>query len=36
MLCSRDYLKDVVAEMKRVHPYEEVAFDIYPLEDLEN
>ncbi len=24
-------LNNVIAEMKKVHPYEEVAFDVYPL-----
>lgn len=27
-------LGDVIAAMKRVHPYEEVAYDIYALENL--
>ena len=31
--CHRDVLKDVIAAIKRVHPYEEIALDIYPLED---
>lgn len=26
-------LKDVIEKMKAVHPYEEVAFDVYPLEN---
>jgi len=30
---GRDRLERVIAAMKSVHPYEEVAFDIYPLED---
>lgn len=29
--CARDKARAVIAAMKRVHPYEEVAFDIYPL-----
>ena len=33
-VCSRANLKNVINEMKKVHPYEEVAFDIYPLEDI--
>ena len=24
-------LKNIIAEMKRIHPYEEVAYDVYPL-----
>lgn len=34
LLCSRDCLNNVIMEMKRVHPYEEVAYDIYLLENL--
>ena len=30
----RKILKKVIEKVKAVHPYEEVAFDIYPLEDL--
>lgn len=30
-VCEKDRLEDVVAAIKKVHPYEEVAFDIYPL-----
>lgn len=29
--CERAKAKEVIAAMKKVHPYEEVAFDIYPL-----
>ncbi len=35
VLIPREILKEIVEKMKSVHPYEEVAFDIYPLEDLE-
>lgn len=31
MLVPSERLEDVVREMKRVHPYEEVAYDVYPL-----
>ncbi|MFA6422157.1 MAG: YqfO family protein [Candidatus Buchananbacteria bacterium] len=34
VVCSRDILNDVISAMKKVHPYEEVAFDIYPLEEV--
>lgn len=34
VICRRRALKDVLAAIKRVHPYEEVALDVYPLEDL--
>jgi hypothetical protein len=30
----RNLVKDVVAAIKKVHPYEEIALDIYPLEEL--
>jgi hypothetical protein len=29
--CERDKAKGAIEAMKKVHPYEEVAFDIYPL-----
>lgn len=34
VVCDRDLLKQVVAAIKSVHPYEEVALDIYPLEEI--
>lgn len=34
VVVPRGILKDVVEKMKAAHPYEEVAFDIYPLENL--
>lgn len=34
VIVPREILKDVIEKMKSVHPYEEVAFDIYALEDL--
>jgi hypothetical protein len=30
-VCQRDKAKAVIAAMRKAHPYEEVAFDIYPL-----
>ncbi|MCX6758522.1 MAG: hypothetical protein NTX14_02340 [Candidatus Nealsonbacteria bacterium] len=33
VVCGRDILAKVVAAVKIVHPYEEVALDIYPLEE---
>jgi len=30
-VCERAKAKEVIKAMKKVHPYEEVAFDIYPL-----
>ena len=32
-LCDHSKAKAVVEAMRKVHPYEEVAFDIYPLID---
>jgi hypothetical protein len=32
VLVSRAILESVIEKVKLVHPYEEVAFDIYPLE----
>ena len=34
VVVSRTILKRVIMKMKNVHPYEEVAFDVYPLENL--
>lgn len=34
MVCPRDLLKTVINAIKKVHPYEEVALDIYPLEEI--
>lgn len=30
--CARDLAAEVIAVIKKVHPYEEVALDVYPLE----
>lgn len=32
--CPREILKTVIAEIKKVHPYEEIAMDVYPLENI--
>lgn len=32
-IVPREILENVIEKVKSVHPYEEVAFDIYPLED---
>lgn len=34
VVVPREILKEVVKKMKEVHPYEEVAFEIYPLEEI--
>jgi hypothetical protein len=31
MICSESHLKQVLAAIRRVHPYEEPAIDVYPL-----
>ncbi|EJD49052.1 hypothetical protein AURDEDRAFT_60348, partial [Auricularia subglabra TFB-10046 SS5] len=31
---ERDTVKTVIEELKKAHPYEEVAYDVYKLEDL--
>ncbi len=33
-VCSREKLNGVIKVIKEVHPYEEVAFDVYPLENI--
>lgn len=30
-VCEKEKAKEVIASIRKVHPYEEVAFDIYPL-----
>ena len=30
--CSRELVVEVITAIKQVHPYEEVALDVYPLE----
>ena len=34
VICPREILSSVITAMKKAHPYEEIAFDIYPLEDI--
>lgn len=34
VVVERALLETVIATMKEAHPYEEVAFDVYPLEDF--
>ncbi|MDH4330540.1 MAG: hypothetical protein OEV93_03235 [Candidatus Moranbacteria bacterium] len=33
VVVPRDILKSVIEAMKKVHPYEEIAFDVYPIEN---
>ena len=35
-ICPKNKAKGIINEIKKVHPYEEVAFDIYPLINEEN
>jgi len=34
VICGRDKLADVIKAIKSVHPYEEVALDIFALEEM--
>lgn len=34
MTCDADVIEEVVTAMKRVHPYDEVAYDVFELTDL--
>lgn len=34
VVVPREILKEIIEKVKAVHPYEEVAFDIYPLETI--
>jgi hypothetical protein len=34
MVCESSLLQQVIAAIKAVHPYEEVALDVYPLENI--
>ena len=31
-ICSRDTVERVIQAIKNVHPYEEIALDVYPIE----
>ncbi len=34
VVLPREILKEVIEKIKAVHPYEEVALDVYPLENI--
>jgi len=34
--CEKSQVKEIVAAIKKVHPYEEIAMDIYPVLTLED
>lgn len=33
-ICAREKLQEVIDAIKKVHPYDEIAMDIYPLENI--
>lgn len=33
-VCSREKLQEVITAIKEIHPYDEVALDVYPLENI--
>ena len=33
-ICSREKVQEVIDAIKKVHPYDEVALDVYPLENI--
>lgn len=33
-ICPREKLESVITAIKKVHPYDEVALDVYPLENI--
>jgi hypothetical protein len=33
-VCPREKIQDVIGAIKKVHPYEEVALDVYSLENI--
>lgn len=35
VVCEKKKVKEVVKAIKRVHPYEEVALDVYPLLEID-
>lgn len=34
VVCERDKVTNVIKAIKEVHPYEEIALDIYPMEEV--
>ncbi len=34
IVCDRDILSSVIDAINKVHPYEETALDVYPLEEI--
>lgn len=33
-ICPKELLPQVIEAIKKVHPYEEIAYDVYPLENF--
>ena len=33
-VCSREKLQEVIKAIKEIHPYDEIALDVYPLENI--
>ncbi len=33
-ICPRENMQEVIAAIKEAHPYDEVALDVYPLENI--
>lgn len=33
-ICPRERLDEVIKSIKKVHPYDEIALDVYPLENI--
>ena len=33
-ICERDKVTDVIKAIKKVHPYEEISLDVWPLEEI--
>ncbi len=33
-VCEREKLQEVIKAIKEVHPYDEIAMDVYPLENI--
>ncbi len=34
VLCTSENVKNIIEALKKAHPYEEVAYDVYPLENI--
>jgi len=34
VICARENLTAVIEAIKKVHPYEEIVMDVYPLEEI--